>query len=93
MDCWLSGSGQNRQRMYVEFVGALKSCKECLVGYSPDCAALSGMANCTGLARAILYLSCAMTTLMASQRNQAKKDDSPRKDEIGLLIAETQAAR
>jgi hypothetical protein len=34
-----------------------------------------------------------MTTLMASQRNQAEKDDSPRKDEIGLLIAGTQAAR
>jgi hypothetical protein len=30
---------------------------------------------------------------MANWRNQVKKDDSSRKDEIGLLIAGTQAAR
>ena len=32
-------------------------------------------------------------TLIANRRNQVKKDDSSRKDEIGLLIAGTQAAR
>jgi hypothetical protein len=51
------------------------------------------MAHSTSFARTSLWLSCAKTTLMANRRTQVKKDDSPRTDGIGLLIAGTQAAR